>query len=112
MRLTYICGLNVSFVRTLFSTAFALLGLALERGQGLVWFGLVFLACIYSVLYTSYFQLDFGLVYIYFSRLRSPLEVWMSHCMNSSRHEQLYPIYTTANRTTTNQTDKPECTAY
>lgn len=44
MRLTYICGLNVSFVRTLFSTAFALLGLALERGQGLVWFGLVFLA--------------------------------------------------------------------
>lgn len=37
MPLPYICGLNVSFVRTLFSTAFALLGLALERGQGLVW---------------------------------------------------------------------------
>ena len=41
MSLTYMCGFNVSFVRTLFYTALALSGLALERGQ--VWFGLVFL---------------------------------------------------------------------
>lgn len=99
--LTCICGLTVffSFVHYI-CYGFCIIGVSIGAWSG---FGLVFLCG--STLYILglvHIALSIGFsTFLYLSILvhtmwlRSPLEVWMSHCMHIYRHGQIYSMHTT-----------------